>query len=149
MRRGQIKQVFIYLGSLFIIGVLITIGFQSSSSFLNTACDVNTDQFETTLFNVLDANRGPGNLQQTSINAPCDTTRLCIGDQKTENTSRAINASIDAGAGDNIFLMQNDEIRLALSYDDLASTPVTCSSASANTFDITVEGQSRGQVTVT
>lgn len=146
--KAQIKQVFIYLGALFIIAALITIGFRSIGDITGKSCTASQKQFKTTLTNALDANRGPGNAQKLSINAPCDTNRLCAGTQPSTNASKAINATLQADTDENIFLIQNEQIHETMTYDDLQATPVTCTAAASSTFDVTIRGRPGGLVTI-
>lgn len=148
MKQAQTKQVFIYLGALFIIATLLFIGFRSVTDVTQKSCDAAQQQFKTTLFDTLDTNRGPGNLQEASIPAPCDYTRLCAGTQKSSELSQVMNDTLDAGTGENIFIESNGDFATSLQYDDLASGPAQCVQASQGQFRLTIRGQPRGQVTI-
>jgi hypothetical protein len=149
MRNGQTKQVFIYMGALFVIATLLTIGFRSTSNVLSQSCDTAKQSFQGTLFNVLDQNRGPGNVQQADIATACDYTRLCAGTQATSSTPGLVNDTLQAGTGENIFLLSNGELQDTYQYDDLADTQITCTGASSGQFPLTIRGEPRGKVRIT
>ena len=148
MNKAQIKQVFIYLGALFVIVTLLVIGFKSTSSIFSETCSTQQQAFQTTLFDLLDRNRGPGNAERVNINAPCDYTQMCIGEQQSPSAPPTVNSTLRAGTGENIFLLQNDELQNMHSYDELEGQQVQCVEASGGQFSFTIEGQPQGHVTI-
>lgn len=148
MNKAQIKQVFIYLGALFVIVTLLVIGFQSTSTLFSESCSAQQQAFQTTLFDLLNRNRGPGNAEQVAINAPCDYTTMCIGEQQAPSAPPTVNSTLQAGTGENIFLLQNNELQDMLSYDELDGQPVQCVQANSGQFTFTIEGRPQGHVTI-
>lgn len=148
-RRAQVKQVFIYLGALFVIGAIITIGFQATTQVQGQACEASLQEFRSTLFSALDTNRGPGNAQRLDLNAPCDITTMCAGTEPGPRvTEDLVNQTLDAAGSENIFLLSNGDVQTTYSYDDLADEPARCLQADGNSFTLTVRGSTGGDVAI-
>ncbi|MFP4523773.1 MAG: hypothetical protein ACLFO2_00460 [Candidatus Woesearchaeota archaeon] len=77
-RKGQVKQVFIYIMAILVIGFLILFGYQMIDKLLNQQCEVADQQFMTRLQDDLDDSVRYLSRTNSVLHAPCDFHKLCF-----------------------------------------------------------------------
>lgn len=78
--RAQMQQVFLFLMAAIVIVATIFLGMRLFGSVSGTACDASDADFRTSLRTELDQSATYGSRRTISIDAPCDTERVCFVD---------------------------------------------------------------------
>ena len=123
-----------------VTGTLLLIGFRAVTDVTQTGCEAIASSFEQDMFSLFSANRNPGSLQRAELNAPCDATAVCFGDN-TSSTIPGVRAASSVDSPTNIYLIRNQLVVDTYQYEHFSDThSPQCISASGGNFRIIVEG---------
>lgn len=80
MRKSQISQVFTYIATMLVIGLLVIIGYKAIDMMMGKQCDAQRAIFEKDLLNFIDEYSDYGSVHEEIIKLPCDTKEICFAD---------------------------------------------------------------------
>jgi hypothetical protein len=80
MKKAQISQVFTYLVIILVIGVIAIMGFKGIAWILKTQCEHQRVLFEKNLLDFIDEYSDYGSVNEETLSAPCDITKVCFVD---------------------------------------------------------------------
>lgn len=123
--KGQIQQVFIYILTIVIVGMVLLIGYKAIGGIIGKGCDVEKATFQTNLDGYVEKYSDYGSVHKESLNAPCGSKSVCfvdaeqIANQDTEGTedNSIIKNSVDEGIEENVFLISSDNITEPFGYN--------------------------------
>lgn len=99
--KGQVKQVFVYIMTILVAGLVILIAARSFSRLDETRCSAEIVLFQRELGDVLQKNLAWGREEIVDLTKPCEYKTVCYVD------SRAIEKNVDASGTVNISLLTN------------------------------------------
>ncbi|MBU0471771.1 MAG: hypothetical protein KKF89_05205 [Nanoarchaeota archaeon] len=113
--KGQIQQVFIYILTIVIVGIILLIGYRSIIGLTEKSCQVERTTFETNLESFILKYTSYGSLHKETMSAPCSYSQICFVDaeaiSKKEtliNAPKIIGNSVKEGIEQNVFLVKKD-----------------------------------------
>lgn len=110
LKQSQIKQVFIYIFLMLIVGALFLVGYKAFDSLMQKNCEAEKISFQKTFFGLVNRFSLYGALNRESLHLPCDFYMLCLADaSKLGNTAydggnKYIDDAVQSGSA-NIFLL--------------------------------------------
>lgn len=114
-RKGQMQQVFIYLMTMIIVGLIILIGYKAIGGLINKGCDVEVNTFQKTLESYIVKHSSYGSMHKETLNVPCSYRQICFVDTddiinsnyKDNSDNLIIESSVKSGIEQNIFLVSD------------------------------------------
>jgi len=168
MRTGQIQgQVFIYILTIIVVGLLLLFGYRFFQGLLSQGCDVQEIQFKTDIENQLRQNIGYQSVTPIALDAPCGFSTVCFADSNSILTLAGskipsafdftnsptqlafVQDSLQSNVKRNVFLLKPDgslNTRSIFSENVIANDSVrnyTCMDAKNNKFNILLTGTGR------
>jgi hypothetical protein len=80
LRKSQISQVFTYIASILVIGLLVVFGYKAIAMMMNKQCDAKRVIFEKSLLDFIDQYSDYGSVQEELMKTPCDVKEICFAD---------------------------------------------------------------------
>jgi hypothetical protein len=166
--KGQTQQVFIYIMVILIVGAVLLFGYKSINKLITQSCNLDQVTFQNNLRDVINGGSNYGDDKQETIKAPCGYERLCFMDAKAiTDTSYAqtvgiatinpnnmlISNEINAGTGNNVFLLKGNDIIPLFNLDmvvvnDPNNFKYICINAKGGTFYLHLNGMGKGKVNI-
>lgn len=112
-RKGQIQQVFIYLMTMIVVGLIILIGYKAIGGLINKGCDVEVSTFQKNLELYIVKHSSYGSVHKETLNVPCAYSQICfvdsdvIGNTFNYHDNVIIEDSVETGIEQNIFLISD------------------------------------------
>jgi hypothetical protein len=100
--KGQVKQVFVYIMTLIIIGFIILIALRSFGRLDETRCNAELVLFQRELGEALANNLVWGREETVSLTKPCDYEVLCVVDARLIEANRAATTPTELGRFTNL-----------------------------------------------
>jgi hypothetical protein len=151
MRKAQVKQVFIYIITILIIGLLILFGYRAINSMIQKSCQVEMIQFKGDVESMINDNNAFGSVTNFDLVAPCDYTEIClvnannIGDDEFTMPHSLITESVKSNISVNVFLIKKDVIMPVQPLLERLETEedYVCRNATNKKFKFLLNGQGR------
>ena len=147
--KGQMKQIFIYIMTIVIIGFILLVALQSWDKINRGACDADKVQFKRALLADLAENQYAGRESVKEYGAPCDFQMLCLADARAvengeeplqfanlgadvpyelgdEDQKKLIANSVAEGIRTNIWIVKNGVVEPVEYYDKLHLSLEAC-----------------------
>ncbi|MFP4118434.1 MAG: hypothetical protein ACLFTH_00075 [Candidatus Woesearchaeota archaeon] len=159
--KGQIKQVFIYLVAIFIIGAIALIGAKSLFGIMDQKEQVDYLTFKENIVDEVEDNNIYGTVNERRFSAPGTMNKLCFinsaffnGDQAFRNSFEAdtgvsaidfvIEDSVKDNVENNIFVSDGQTV-VAIGYSDkvLTNDDVVCINTTNGYFNLKFKGRGR------
>jgi hypothetical protein len=80
LKKSQISQVFTYIASTLVIGLLVIVGYKAIDMMMGKQCEARRAIFEKDLLNFIDEYSDYGSVHEEIIQAPCNTKEICFAD---------------------------------------------------------------------
>jgi len=80
-RRAQVSQVFTYLITILVIGVIVVVGYKGIAWIMKTNCEHGRLSFEKSLLEFIDEYSDLG-VHQESLSVPCNVREVCFADSR-------------------------------------------------------------------
>jgi len=80
LKKSQISQVFTYIASTLVIGLLVIVGYKAIDMMMGKQCEARRAIFEKDLLNFIDEYSDYGSVHEETIQVPCNTKELCFAD---------------------------------------------------------------------
>ena len=150
--KGQMQQVFIYIMTIVVIGIILLLGYRAIDGLIAKGCDVEQTTFKSSMENYISKYSSFGSLHKETISVPCDYRQICFVDadkinDDTFNTDNGIiESSVQAGIEQNIFLEKKgvtDPIGFMKEVDIESVSGIECIENRNGKFYITFEGLGR------
>ncbi|MBU1201826.1 MAG: hypothetical protein KJ583_02505 [Nanoarchaeota archaeon] len=113
MRKGQIHQVFIYILTIIVVGLILLIGYKSFGGIMKKGCDVEKATFKSTLESYISKYSSYGSFHMEPLKAPCAYQQICfvssekIGDSGFDSSNEIIKSSVKESIKNNIFIVKD------------------------------------------
>jgi hypothetical protein len=107
--KGQIQQVFIYILTIIVVGLILLVGYKAIINIMEKSCDVETTKFASSLEESIGRYTDSGSFHTVDLKAPCETLEVCFVDPDTTSINSGyaiIDDSVNAGIKQNIFLIK-------------------------------------------
>lgn len=107
------QQVFIYLMTMIIVGLIILIGYKAIGGLINKGCDVEISTFQKTLESYIVKHSSFGSIHKETLNVPCSYKQICfvdadiIGNTFYYPDNVIIKDSVKSDIEQNIFLVSD------------------------------------------
>jgi|TARA_Y100000310_G_scaffold276363_1_gene293440 hypothetical protein len=145
--RGQIQQVFIYLLTIIVVGLILLIGYKSIGGIMKKGCEVEKATFKVDIESFISKYNSYGSVHTESLKAPCSYAQICfvdkdILDNNNFNSSNPIiESSVRAGIEENIFLVKK-EVTDAVGFMEEINVDeeIVCINNTGGKFKIRFEG---------
>ncbi len=164
-KKAQLQQVFIYIITIIIVGLIFVVGYKAIGGIMEKGCDVEVTNFKSNLKSYITKYNTYGSVQNENMKSPCDYSHICfvdtgrIQDSDPNNKVYApeivgnnqskiiIGGSANAGIEENVFLIKSQVTDPFGFYDEIEVAPpdyVVCFNSTRNGFfNITFEGTGR------
>ncbi|MFC2135432.1 hypothetical protein ACFLTH_12535 [Bacteroidota bacterium] len=118
MKKGQIQQVFIYIITIIVVGLILLIGYRSIGGLMKKGCDVEMTSFKSSLESYISKYDSYGDLHKESIKVPCSYREICFINTDAINNGENLDGDIDliikdsvsAKIQENVFLVKTDAV---------------------------------------
>lgn len=80
MKKSQISQVFTYIASTLVIGLIVIIGYKAIDMMMGKQCEAQRAIFERDMLNFIDEYSDYGSVHEEIIKVPCGTKEICFAD---------------------------------------------------------------------
>ncbi|MFA6073077.1 MAG: hypothetical protein WC758_03120 [Candidatus Woesearchaeota archaeon] len=156
--KGQTQQVFIYIMVILVVGGVLLFGYKSINNIIGKSCDVDQVTFQTQLKQTLEKNSGYGDISTKPIKVPCGFDELCFvnsTDVDTSNLNQLIVQEIIAQTGNNVFLVNGNDVKALYGLDFLVvpgnntNKGSLCIKSVGGNFNLVLEGIGKGKVKIT
>lgn len=142
--KSQVNQMFIFIFSLIIIGVVVLVGVKSIGGLVEDKCTVDYVTFQDKIIEAISLSNDYGSVKQHKIPAPCDFDVVCMADfghwadpidpnhqgavstiknAPAYNVKELMKMSVNDGVQKNVFAMKSDEVRPAGYAEELQVSP--------------------------
>jgi hypothetical protein len=152
--KAQIQQVFVYIITIVVVGLILLVGYKSIGTLLDKGCDVEMNTFKSTLETAIEKYTSYGSFHRESLNVPCSFRSVCLIDSRelTDPTpppfsypdNTIIQESIRDGIQQNIFLVKK-EVTEPIGYKEeiYVEDEIICIDNTNGKFHIAFEGMGR------
>ena len=156
MKKAQIiGQVFIYILTVVVIGIIVLLGYRAISGIINQGCRVDEVNFKTDIESFISKYSAYGSVNKESMPVPCSYTQVCfVSNDKIINPNgfsmqnKLIEAGVKSGVQQNVFLIDNKKMPKAIAYsekinatDQPAYTGYICINPTNGKFNILFTGR--------
>jgi len=152
-KKSQIAgQIFIYILTAVVIGIIVLIGYWAINKTVGSGCQVEQLNFKNSIETLADKYDTYGSLNKDTLSAPCGYEKICFVDNSMVSsktppalcTNSVIKDSVKSGTQKNIFIIsKKDTVPVGFSdkvaLDD--TTNCTCISSRNNNFYLTFKGK--------
>ena len=110
-KKAQIQQVFIYILTIVIVGLILLMGYKIIGNTINQGCEVEHVKFTSQILGYIEKYDNYGSYHTEQIAVPCDYEELCfvdtnaLGDPNFNSNNVIISDSVQSGTQKNIFLV--------------------------------------------
>lgn len=111
MRKGQIQQVFIYIMTIIVVGLILLVGYKSIGGLMKKGCDVEMSTFKSTIESYVSKYTSYGDLHTEYIKVPCSFSEICFIDTKAVTDGKDLSSSMDSTKYGIIIDSVNNEIQ--------------------------------------
>lgn len=143
--RGQVQQVFIYILVIIVVGLIMLMGYNAMSDFINKGEDIKLVNLQTDLENFAERHTSYGTVKIEELTVPSGINEICFlnNSANPENIENTIIKQYASSGIEpmNVFLIGDETtpfLKLDLVYP---KEPVTCITAQSGKFFIKFEGQ--------
>ncbi|MGV8168499.1 MAG: hypothetical protein ACP5N3_00415 [Candidatus Nanoarchaeia archaeon] len=161
--KGQTQQVFIYIMVILVVGAVLLFGYRIIIKLIDKGCENDQVLFQNSLKQTLEKNTNYGDKSTEPINSVCGYDTICFVDSNSSEVNMSalnimnsnIHQEIEAGTGNNVFLVNQDETKALYSLDYLvvpgsaSDKGFLCIQSKGNKFYMTLEGTGKGKVSIT
>ncbi|MFH1770459.1 MAG: hypothetical protein ABH828_02780 [archaeon] len=150
-KKGQLQQVFIYLMTMIIVGLIVLIGYKAIGGLINKGCDVEISTFQKTLESYITKYSSFGSVHKETLNVPCSYKQICFVDTDIIGTNpffypdnTIIESSVKSNIEENIFLV-SDKVTEPFGFmnEIVVEEGVICLNNTNGKFYIRFEGLGR------
>jgi len=113
--KGQIQQVFIYILTIIIVGLILLIGYRAIGGLMEKGCKVEMTTFKSNLESFITKYSSYGSFHEETMKAPCSFASICFVDtQDIEDGTdfptapEVIRQSVLDNIQENIFLFKTE-----------------------------------------
>jgi len=158
-KKAQIAgEVFIYIMSAIVIGVIILVGYWGISTVSERQCSAEQINFKTKIESSMERYNTYGSMNKDTFTAPCGYETVCFADASSIGTTldattcknKIVKSSVEGDVKQNIFLMSSKKVTVPMGYSEKVALEdpksCICITAKNNNFYLTFNG--RGSSTV-
>lgn len=80
MKKSQVSQVFTYIATILVIGLLVIVGYKAIDMMLGKQCEAQRAIFEKDLLNFIEEYSDYRSVHEEIIDVPCNTKEICFAD---------------------------------------------------------------------
>ncbi|MFH1589469.1 MAG: hypothetical protein ABIB43_02795 [archaeon] len=149
--KGQIQQVFIYIATILIVGLVLIVGYKAIDNMMHQGCDVEKVTFKSNLETFIKDYSSYGSLHKESLKLPCSAQKICFVDTETIGDQNfifganiIIQNSIRGDIAENIFMILDDRTEPFGFIEEIAvNEGAVCINATGGRLHLTFTGQGR------
>ena len=113
--KGQIKQVFVFMMAIIVVGALVLLGYKAISTISSQSCEADLLKFKANLEKDFTSYERYGTVQHKDLFLPCDYSAICFtdvdaADVNSADVSPIIKDSVESGVDTSVFLQGSDGI---------------------------------------
>jgi len=153
-KKAQIQQVFVYIITIVVVGLIFMIGYKAIGGMMSKGCDVEKTTFKTNLESFITKYTSYGEFHLEEMGVPCSFAQICFVDTGlirnppttfTYPKNYIIESSVqDSDVEENIFMIKTDITEpLKFSPEVVVDGDIICINNTDGRFHLAFEGMGR------